>query len=200
MIYVGLSAQESQIDQVVKLLAPKKAPMGLNIRNSKLTKPSVDYLTKMLANSETMLTGLNLKYCFLPFDFVLPLSNGLRVNKNLIKLDLSNNGLIPAVARYLLDALTVNMSVTEVNFHGNFLDNEFAVDLSYLLEQNVVLNTIDISANPIGPEGAKYILASILSYNDSLSSLGDLSQNMYMGVRVRLELEQALLLNQKQST
>lgn len=157
------------------MVAPKKPAMGLNIRNSKLTKPSVDYLSKMLVNQDTILTGLNLKYCFLAFDFVLPLSNGIRLSKNLIKLDLSNNGLIPSVARYILDALTVNMSITEVNFHGNFLDNEFAVDLSYLLEQNVVLHTIDISANPIAPEGAKYILASILQFNDSLSSLGDLS-------------------------
>jgi len=28
------------------------------------------------------------------------------------------------------------MTITEINFHGNFLDNEFAVDLSYVLEKN----------------------------------------------------------------
>jgi len=42
--------------------------MSLNVRNSKFTKHSTDYLSKMLINSETMLTGLCLKYCFLAFE------------------------------------------------------------------------------------------------------------------------------------
>ena len=35
----------------------------------------------------------------------------------------------------------------------------------------------------------------LLEKNDTLGSLGDLTQNVYMGVRVREELEQALKLN-----
>ena len=103
----------------------------------------------------------------------------------MVKLDLSNNGLIPSVARYVLDALSVNMSIMDVNFHGNFLDNEFAVDLTYVLEVNSILHKVDISQNPIGPEGAKYLLNTLLQFNDTLGTLGDLSQNVYMGVRVR---------------
>lgn len=142
-----------------------------------------------------MLTGLCLKYCFLNFEQILPFSNSLRNNKNLVKLDLSNNGLKPGPIRFLLDSLQVNMSLSEVNLHGNFLDNEFAVDLSYVLEKNQVLYKVDISQNPIGPEGAKYILNALLQYNDTLGSLGDLSDNVFMGVRVRYDLEEALRLN-----
>ena len=119
--------------------------MSLNVRNSKFTKHSTDYLSKMLINSETMLTALCLKYCFLTFEQISSLSNALRLNKSLVKLDLSNNGLKPGPCRFLLDSLQVNMSLTEVNFHGNFLDNEFAVDLSYVLERNQVLYKVDIS-------------------------------------------------------
>lgn len=75
-----------------------------------------------------------------------------------------------------------------MNFHGNFLDNQFAVDLAHVLELNQVLHTVDISKNPIGPEGAKYILNVLLQHNDTLGSLGDLEQNVYMGVRAREEL------------
>ncbi len=62
-----------------------------------------------------------------------------------MKLDLSNNGIRPKTAAFLLDSIQLNVSLTEVNFHGNFLDNEFAVDLSYVLEKNQVLHKIDIS-------------------------------------------------------
>ena len=109
-----------------------------------------------------MLTALCLKYCFLTFEQIIPISNGLRVTKNLVKLDLSNNGLKSSVCKFLLDSLTVNMSITEINFHGNFLDYEFAVDLSHVLENNVILYKVDISQNPIGPEGARYLLNVLL--------------------------------------
>ena len=142
-----------------------------------------------------MLTGLSLKYCFLSFEQILSLSNAIRFTKNLIKLDLSNNGIRPKPAAFLLDSIQQNISLTEVNFHGNFLDNEFAVDLSYVLEKNSVLYKVDISQNPIGPEGARFILNALLTSNDTLGSLGDLSQNVYMGVRIREELSQALQLN-----
>jgi hypothetical protein len=36
---------------------------------------------------------------------------------------------------------------------NNFLDDEFAVDLSMLLEDNPILYKVDISRNPIGPSG-----------------------------------------------
>jgi hypothetical protein len=92
-----------------------------------------------------MLVGLSLKYCFLSFEQILSLSNALRFTKNLVKLDLSNNGIKPKSAAFLLDSIQQNVSLTEVNFHGNFLDNEFAVDLSYVLEKNPVLYKVDIS-------------------------------------------------------
>jgi hypothetical protein len=79
--------------------------MSLNIRNSKLTRPSMLFLSKSLQSHETLLTGLCLKYCFLTFEQILELSNGIRSTKNLVKLDISNNGLKPAVIKFLLHAL-----------------------------------------------------------------------------------------------
>ena len=99
------------------------------------------------------LTSLNLKFCYLSFEQIQQLSNALRFNKTLVKLDLSSNALKPIVASYLLDAMLDNMCLTEVNFSNNFLDDEFAVDLSMLLEDNPILYKVDISRNPIGPSG-----------------------------------------------
>ena len=61
------------------------------------------------------------------------MTNALRSTKNLVKLDLSNNGLKPKVVAFLLDALMTNNTVTDLNLHGNMLDDEFAVDLSHCL-------------------------------------------------------------------
>ena len=49
-----------------------------------------------------------------------------------------------------------------MNFHGNLLDDEFAYDLADCLAKNTVLHTVDISQNPIGPEGAHEILNTLL--------------------------------------
>lgn len=142
-----------------------------------------------------MLTSLSLKFCFMPFEILLPITNALRLTKNLVKLDLSNNGLKRGPAKFVLNALEVNTSLVDISFHGNFLDDGFAEDLSYVLQQNPILYKVDISQNPIGPEGAKKILNVLLEYNETLGSLGDLTQNVLMGVRVRKDLDEALRLN-----
>ena len=85
--------------------------------------------------------------------------------------------------------------MVDLNLANNFLDDEFAVDLAHLLEDNQVMHTVDISNNPIGPQGAQYLLSSLLQYNDTLESLGDIDRNMYMGVRNREEIKQTLSLN-----
>lgn len=54
---------------------------------------------------------------------------------------------------------------------------------------------MDISKNPIGPNGAEALIKSLLECNETLGSLGDLGDNMYMGVRIREELRQILFLN-----
>lgn len=100
------------------------------------------------------------------------------------------------MVKYLLDPLVDNACLVDLKLAGNYLDDEFAVDLAHLLEVNEVLHTVDISKNPIGPDGAKYLLQSLLQHNDTLESLGnDLDSSIYMGVRIKEELKQALQLN-----
>jgi NLR family CARD domain-containing protein 3 len=136
--------------------------MALNLRNSSLTKNSAEYLTRCLSHSDFYLTSLNLKFCFLSFEHIQLLSNALRSNKTLVKLDLSKNGLKSYTAKYFLDSLQINEHLMNINFHGNLLDDDFAHDLAELLSQNSILHTVDISNNPIGPDGAKSVLNVLL--------------------------------------
>lgn len=191
LIYAGLSTQGTQSESMAKLIVPKRQiGLALNMRNSSISEPAIMYLSTTLANPLYYITALNFKFCYLTFDDIINLSNGLKFNKTVIKLDLSNNGLKACVVKFLLEALLDNYCLAELNFSGNFLDNEFIVDLAHLLESNQILHTVDISRNPIGPEGSKFLLASLLQYNDTLESLGeDLDSNMYMGVRTREELK-----------
>mmetsp|Transcript_26566 Transcript_26566/g.35531 ORF Transcript_26566/g.35531 Transcript_26566/m.35531 type:complete len:227 (+) Transcript_26566:460-1140(+) len=138
IIYVGLTVQNTQSDHLVRILQPRRPAISqsLNMRNSRLSKNCFDYLSKCMMAQEYNLTALNLKFCFLTFDQIKKLSDALRYNKTLVKLDLSNNGLCSPVANYLVDSLRVNIFVSEVNFHGNTLDDEFAFQLAELLQHN----------------------------------------------------------------
>jgi hypothetical protein len=94
----------------VRLLVPKKPPtsFSINMRNSQVNKNSMDYLCKGLGNHEYHLTALSLKFCFLPFEFIVQLADALRFNKSLIKLDLSNNCLKACTAKHIVEALLIN--------------------------------------------------------------------------------------------
>jgi len=115
-------------DQLVRLLVPKKPPTAftLNMRNSQVNKNSMDYLCKAMSHHEYHLTALSLKYCFLPFEFIVQIADALRFTKSLIKLDLSNNCLKACTAKYIIEALLINSSLTTLNLHGNLLDDVFA--------------------------------------------------------------------------
>ncbi len=76
------------------------------------------------------------------------------------------------MVRFLLDSLLDNVCLSELNLASNLLDDDFALDLSKVLELNPVLFKVDISNNPIGPTGAKAILNALLVNNETLGSLG----------------------------
>lgn len=158
LVYVGLTisglSNGALIDSYVKILGPRRPALNLNMRNSTLTKHAGDYLFKAISLPEYYLTSLNLRFCYLSFEQIVALSNSLRFNKTIVKLDIGKNAMKPCTARFILDALLDNYCLAEVSFAGNFLDDEFAVDLAGVLEDNPVLYKVDISHNPIGPAGA----------------------------------------------
>jgi hypothetical protein len=165
----------NQSEAMARILQPRR-PVGLalNMRNSQLSDGCMKYLNTCLKDSRCYLTALDLRYCYLTFDDILTLADGMLMNSTVVKLDLGNNALKRCVLKFLMESLIDNTALAEFRVAGNQLDDEFAVDLAYLLEQNSILHTVDISNNPIGPQGAQFLLQSLLQYNESIESLGDL--------------------------
>ena len=59
-----------------------------------IVSPAMDYISDALEKSnEYYITALNFKYCYLSFDDLLMLGTGMRLNRTLVKLDLSKNAL-----------------------------------------------------------------------------------------------------------
>ena len=77
----------------------------------------------------------------------------------------------------------------------NFLGDGFAQQLRTVLRSNNVIHTIDIGDNPITKDGGRIVLKTLLEENETLCSLGNLDENMLMGVRVREEIRQCLRVN-----
>lgn len=109
----------------------------------------------LLSNASIYLTGLCFKYCFLDTKAVYMLSKGLEVNRCLVKLDLSCNGLAPITGVYIIRSLKNNVTLTDLNLSKNCLTDDFAEVLAQTLSVNETLWRVDISYNPIGEKGAK---------------------------------------------
>jgi len=196
LIYAGLTSHGPQTEMMASLIQPKRPGMALNMRNSTISKQCLTYLCNNMTNYSYYITALSFKFCFLEFNQLLMLGDGIKFNKTIVKLDLSHNAFKACWVKFFLESLLDNYCLAHLDLSHNYLDNEFAVDLSHLLESNQTLHTVDISNNPIEPEGAKYLLQQLLTKNDTLESLGDLENtNMLMGVRFREEIRQCLFLN-----
>lgn len=110
--------------------------MALNMRNSAMSVPAMNYLSQCIETPSFYITALSFKFCYLNFEDIMQLASGIKFNKTIIKLDLSSNGMKACVAKFLLESLLDNFCLADISFAGNFLDNEFACDLAHLLEGN----------------------------------------------------------------
>lgn len=102
---------------------PKKPAFNLNMRNTELNDIAMNHIIKAISNQEFYLTGLSLKFCYLTREQIINLASALRYNKCLVKLDLSNNGMVSYHARYILESLVDNTALSEISFAGNYLDD-----------------------------------------------------------------------------
>lgn len=143
---------------MAQLLQQKRPALSINMRNSVITKQCMNYLCTSMTNYSYHLSALSFKFCYLDFDQILQLAEGIRFNKTIVRLDLSSNALKACTVKFFFEALLDNVCVAHLDLSNNLLDNEFAVDLAHLLDGNSVLHTVDIANNPIEPEGAKYLL------------------------------------------
>ena len=74
-------------------------------------------------------------------------------------------------AKYVAEALKVNISLTEIDLNLNNIGAEGAKYVAEALKVNTSLTKIYLSSNNIGDEGAKYV-AEALKVNTSLTEIG----------------------------
>ena len=120
------------------------------------------------------INGLSFKYCYLGLLEVRLLCLALKVNRTLVKLDLSNNAMNSVSGALINDALQENITLTELNLSRNKLCDIFAEGFANALRKNDIIWTVDISGNRMTQVGSKMILDSLKESNDTLESLGDI--------------------------
>ena len=143
-----------------------------------------------LISSFENLSSLNLSQCYLDSRSIVIISEGLKHNRSLVKLDLSYNGLVTNIGRYLAMALKINTSLSIINLSNNNLDDRFCAILAEELKNNSTLYECDMSGNPFAQEGATFLMDLI--GRSSISSLGNLDKNRSLSVTAREQLKGTL--------
>ena len=146
----------------------------MRLTDSKITHSTMEYTVKSLQNPAHHVTGLSFRFCFLDTKCFYLLSRALEVNRTLVKLDLSSNGMSPICGVYIIKAVKENIYLNELDLSRNLLDDDFCYELAKTLRVNEILWKVDISHNPIGEKGALSILKAIKESNDSIEFLGDI--------------------------
>lgn len=92
-MYFGLSTKESLADNIIKHI-PTKKPIAISLAGSMINENGANHLARALKTNKTnpcMLVDLNLKQTFISAKQIQAISESLRTNLFLIKLNLSHN-------------------------------------------------------------------------------------------------------------
>jgi hypothetical protein len=182
LFYFAISLQGTGTDSSIKSLLQLKNISNLGLPQSKIPPASF--------SSFESLSALSLSQCYLDSRSIVILSEALKHNRSLVKLDLSYNGLRTNIAQYLARALRINISLTMLSLAHNELDDRFCVVLAQELRNNNTLFECDMSGNPFAQDGANALLDLI--GNTAVGSLGNLDQNKSLPVTAREALKGTL--------
>lgn len=156
-----------------RLLQVHHGIRSMALVNSKISHSAMQLICNALQSPSCYITALSFRFSFLDTKNIFMLSKSLEVNRTLVKLDLSKNGLSPISGVYIMKTIRENIILNDINLSTNLLDDEFAFEFAKTLKINDILWRVDISDNPIGKEGGKALLKAVEEDNDSLESLGE---------------------------
>jgi hypothetical protein len=188
--HFGITVQGSAAEQFCRGLSAVNIS-SLSLAHSRLTDAAVQAIVAALTNKKkkSSLTALDLSSCYLSPRSVLRVAEAIKLNRTLTELDLSNNGLNNQTGRYIAEALVFNMTIRILSLQSNELGDKFCQDFAKAIRRNVVLSECDLSCNSFGNIGAQALHSVIGSANKTLTSLGDLTKNTSLSVKVREELK-----------
>ena len=116
------------------------------------------------------LTKLNLCCKSIGHHAIACLADGLKCNRSLTELDLSGNNIDNRGATGLAEALGSNSSLTKLDFCDNNIGDYGVVGLAQALRCNTSLTNLYLSGNSMGDSGIAY-LADAIECNTSLTEL-----------------------------
>ncbi|CAF1189407.1 unnamed protein product [Adineta ricciae] len=159
-----------------------KTFVELNLGSNQIGDKGTEILVDILQNPETSLTTLIISNNQITIYGVQILSDVLRYNKTLIKLDLSHNQINARGAQHLATALEFNNTLTHLNLSNSLIEIEGIKYFSNLLQENKTLTKLLLANNEIGDVGIQYS-SDVLRNNTALTTI-DFSDNSigYQGV------------------
>ncbi|WP_182393073.1 hypothetical protein [Legionella sp. PC997] len=179
-------------DSLLEILSKHPSLEELNLNDCSLQIDSG--LTQLLTESHS-LKNLNLGINYFGRYYIDYLTEGLKGNKNLIKLDLVNCSLdksYPEGLEALTKALMVHPTLTHLNLSSNGLDSTKYPVAAELVKNNSSLKQLKLSGNAMGNAGVQH-LATALKNNNALATL--VLSNNQIGDEGLKHLSEALLHN-----
>lgn len=161
LAHFGITFKEKAGDNIFgslfkKSLSTKNPITSMQFRNSTFTLKSFSALTILLMPPKpksleiNYLTAISFKNCYLNSEMINKLASVLKINRTLVKLDLSYNGLNSEQLNRFIEILKKdNRTLAHIDLSGNYLDDNFAIEFSKMLKENNVLYLFDISKNPV---------------------------------------------------
>jgi hypothetical protein len=124
------------------------------------------------------------------------LEKSLKINRTLVYLDLYSTGLSDIASSRVISALENNKTLIELDLGGNFLASIFCKSFAKVLNYNFHLLKVNLSKNYSLTDSNFKIVIEGLVDNQSLGSLGDLTDTK-IGVKIRDSIDSILKLNQQ---
>ena len=140
----------------------------LNLRNNRLTSLWGTYSVtdqNCANNSSDLLQSvedLDISFNLLCDREILPISDCLKINSSLCKLNLSKNNIADEGAEMLAEAIQVNTILQELNISKNEITDDGAKMLSEAIQVNTALRVLNVSKNWISKEGVMRIVEACI--------------------------------------
>jgi hypothetical protein len=170
--------EQIELNQIDSILIGKI--QSINLNHIKHLSPlsdlgGIESFANLLVHNTSLIRLSFSEFCFIGPEGAKLISEAIKMNSILQKINLSGNYIEDEGAKWISEAIKMNSSLQEINLSGNSIGEEGAKWISEGIKVNSTLQELNLSHNFIGDEGVKWIAKGI-EMNTSLCKI-DLSEN-----------------------